>query len=158
MEQNLEFSRTLTEVDTILNYVDKELYEKIPEKILNFIKTNKDDSYIFKYDAKEKIQNQNLKEETASFLSYLFITYCITKEEREKIINECIANDKKYEDAIREKYNPDNIFKNTSKESKNEENVEKAENTKTDLIEIKKKNIFNSIFEKIKNILKKIRR
>ena len=99
-----------------------------------------------------------MKEETANFLSYLFITYCITKEEREKIINECIANDKKYEDAIREKYNPDNIFKNTSKECKNEENVEKAENTKTDLIEIKKKNIFNSIFEKIKNILKKIRR
>jgi len=58
------------------------------------------------------------------------------------------ANEKKYQEELRERYNPDNIFKN-----KKEENIIKEETHA--LVEYKEKTIIQRIFDKIKNMFKR---
>ena len=60
-------------------------------------------------------------------------------------------NDKKIEAEMRERYNPDNLFKKKEKEEQN--NEVKQENT--ELIEYKKQNIFKKILNKIMKFFKK---
>ena len=68
------------------------------------------------------------------------------KERLEKIYSD---NEKKYQDMLQEKYNPDNIFKN--KQSQNlVENDEEIS-----LVPIKEKNFILKLFDKIKNMFKK---
>ena len=60
-------------------------------------------------------------------------------------------NDKKIEAEMRERYNPDNLFKKKEKEEQN--NEVKQENT--ELIEYKEQNIFKKILNKIMKFFKK---
>ena len=69
------------------------------------------------------------------------------KEEMLKIYSE---NDKKIEAKMRERYNPDNLFKKKEKEEQN--NEVKQENT--ELIEYKEQNIFKKILNKIMKFFK----
>ena len=59
-------------------------------------------------------------------------------------------NDKKIEAEMRERYNPDNLFKKKEKEEQN--NEVKQENT--ELIEYKEQNIFKKILNKIMKFFK----
>ena len=56
-------------------------------------------------------------------------------------------NERKYQEELRKKYNPDNLFKNKQKTT--DENVEE-----TAMIEYKKENIFSKIMTFLKNLFK----
>lgn len=62
-------------------------------------------------------------------------------------------NDKKIEAEMRERYNPDNLFKKKEKEKEEQNNEVKQENT--ELIEYKEQNIFKKILNKIMKFFKK---
>ena len=64
-------------------------------------------------------------------------------EEKKEIIQKWNENEARYQERLRRKYNLDNVFK--------KENTK--ENNNTSMIEYKK-NIFQRIFEKIKEIIK----
>ena len=57
-------------------------------------------------------------------------------------------NERKYQDVLREKYNPDNMFKGHIQENKIEENIVKNEKA---LME-KKENFFVKFIKSLKNI------
>ena len=60
-------------------------------------------------------------------------------------------NDKKIEAEMRERYNPDNLFKKREKVEQNND----IKQEKTELIEYKEKNIFRKILDRIMQFLKK---
>lgn len=139
-------TRAFSEVYVILNQLDEESLKKIPEKIFNQIKENAkiEVDYIGKNIPLEEI---NLMEETREFLAIISYYYFCDDEERKKwdeILNE---NERKYQEKLKQKYNPDNMFKTK------QDNVNKEESKELDLVEYKEKFIVKLI-NKIKQFFK----
>ena len=139
------------EVDAILDMLETEAVEKIPLKVREFFKKEKDKNYIPKISEDfSDIDNIELMRETICLLTILDINYwCETEEEKQLILNKLKDNDRIKEEELRERYNPDNIFKNKNKldESINNESVA--------LIEYKEKSIFKKILNKIIKFLRR---
>lgn len=142
-----DYSDVYTEVYEIINHVEEKERNKIPKNVIDFIKENKNDNYNFKIDENKTFENQTLKRETLVFMALISLNYwCENDEEKEQLIKEFSENDKKREQELREKYNPDNLFK--------KKNIENSTNQSMELIEYKE-NIFIKLWKKIKLIFRK---
>lgn len=141
------YRKALTEIDVIFNRFENEIKNKIPNSFRNFVKEKKDENYKFEYDDSKELKDQNISKETKALLSIIYRNYFCSKEEKERLELEDQIELKRIEDEIREKYNPDNLFKNNiQKEKIQEENKEELQ-----LVEVKE-----SIFKRIINKLKEI--
>lgn len=139
------------EVDALLELLEDEYKEKVPEKVRNFFKEEKIEDYEFKIDINKPLTEQKIRRETMVLLAILNINYwCDTEEEKQQWMNELKKNEKELEE-LRIKYNPDNLFKNRNNEQKEDE--ENTENLQ--LIEYKEKNIIQKIIDKIFKMFKR---
>lgn len=147
---SVEYREALVEVLEVLDNTDADLVNKIPKKFMEFMKNNASRTYQKEMSDNQNLNDLTLKEKTKDILTMIYRNYWCTLEQRsdlDKILDE---NEEKYQEQLREKYNPDNLFKkNTSKE----ETVEEAENTQ--IIEYKPENIFQKIWSKLKNLFHK---
>ena len=134
MEQT-NIARAYSEVDAILEKMDKANVEKIPIKLRKMFKEEKDVEYQNKIDIYNKVQKKELEPKTLTLLAMLYLNYwCENDEEKNSLIKQYAENDRKSEEETREKYNPDNLFKN---KEKNKEQI--ANNsTETSLIIVEK--------------------
>ncbi len=142
------------EVDALLDLVEDEYRNRVPEKVRNFFKEEKIKDYEFNIDINKPLTEQKIRRETMALLAILNINYwCDTEEEKQQWINELDKNEKEIEE-LREKYNPDNLFKNRTKVINdpivNEENAQNMQ-----LVEYKEKNIIQRIIDKIFKIFKR---
>ena len=131
------------------------LLEKIPEDVLNYLKANVVENYSFTVDVNIPLDLQIENENTKVYLSYLFLKYINDqKEEKEFLLDMYKENQVKEDKLIREKYNPDNIFKqNNSNEER--ELKENQEENKYVLVINEKISIFSKIKNFFKNLFKK---
>jgi len=134
------------EVDAILELLDSQFTEKVPVKVREFIKANKDEDYMPNINPDISLAEQNLKKETVSFLTLLQINYwCESEEEKQEIIRELVNTDKIKERELIEKYNPEYLFKKTN--NSQEENVA--------IIEYKEPNFIRKILDRIIKLFKR---
>lgn len=104
-----------SEVDTILSLMDEKYVNRIPNKLREMFKERKDTNYKPNIDPKISLNEQNLQRETLVILATFCLNYwCESEEEKQELIKAYSENEKKNEAEIREKYNPDNIFKNNN--------------------------------------------
>lgn len=151
MENNIY--KAYAEVDKILSFMDTTYVEKIPKKMRDLFRNEKLQNYEPNIDPKISLDKQNLQKKTYAILAMLNLNYwCKDEEEKKELIKLYAENDRKKEDELREKYNPDNIFKNKQKE-----NISNTEETNTSLIEYKESNFFKKIISKIMNLFKRDR-
>ena len=118
MENTL--AKAYAEVDTILSFMEIQFIEKVPKKLRETIKNEKSKEYHPKIDKSIPLDEQNLERKTYAILAMLDLQYwCNTEEEKQELLSMYANNDKKYQEELRQKYNPDNIFPNrtTEKES-----------------------------------------
>lgn len=146
---SVEFSEGITETLDILNHMDKSYTDKIPKKFKDFLEKNKSDSYIPHLDHSKKIKEMNLKEKTKDILATIYMNYWCDAEQKENYIKTLKQNEEKYQKELKEKYSPDNIFKNKTQtmiqqEQPAQENV--------DLVEVKE-SFFTKFIKKLKGIL-----
>lgn len=141
---NLAFA----EIADIINHLDKDLYNKIPNKFLKMIDLKKDRTFKINIDYSRDINDQILHE-TKVILGLMYRDYFVSDEEREKLKEKEQKQIKQEEEKIREKYNPDNLFKN-----KKSEEIEAEEEPKA-LVEYKEKTVIQKIFDKIKSLFKR---
>lgn len=112
------------EVDAILELLEDEYVNRIPAQVREFFKKEKNKEYILNIRSDIGLDGQKIKAETISLLTLLQINYlCDSEEERKEILKELQENDRLKEEELREKYNPDNIFKNRNNKLEKEENV-----------------------------------
>ena len=140
----VDYNKRLVEVDEILNYLSEEDYEKIPKDIIEVIKENKDTEYTWKYDTSKSLKEQDVSRDTIAFLAYLNMEYLLNEQQKNLMQKIHEENEKKLELEKSEKYNPDDLFKNSQKF------VEKEVNTEPKEMVVYKENIFLKIFRKIK--------
>ena len=65
---NIVYQNALAEVSTILPLLPKDLLEKIPKSLLNFIEQKKSKSYMLNVNLEKKQSEQNLLKETRIIL------------------------------------------------------------------------------------------
>lgn len=150
MEQQMIINRknSYVEILEILKHIDEIYVDKIPKKLIEFFEENKANNYEFKYDCTVELYKQNLNDNTLALLAMLNLNYwCESKEHRKELISRYNENERKYQEELREKYNPDNIFKKHNQEKNIEEDVVKE----LAMVEYKE-SIFKKIINKIKSI------
>lgn len=141
---NNNYAKACNEVGEILKYIPQEYLNKIPLYVIEKLEENKEQNYNFHYNVNKEYEEQELLEETKAILANLYIDYWATEEEKEEI-KKIHNNDRaKIEFLKRQKYNPDDMFKN--KKLQNQQRVEV-----TQLIELPKENFIKKIINKIKS-------
>ena len=135
------------EVDAILELLEDEYAQRVPQKIRNFFKEEKDKNYVPIIKADISLLEQNLKRETFTILTILELNYwCDSEKEKKDLLKELKENEENYQKELYEKYNPENIFKNQEI---------KEQNQNVALVEYKEKGIIRKILDKIKNLFKR---
>lgn len=149
----VEYKQSLTELNTIIHYMDIEYLKKIPQKFIDFINENMDTNYEPNISKNIPINEQSLKKDTKVLLSLLYRDYWCDEERKLRLIKEDIEAKNTYEKELREKYNPDNIFKDKKGNVEDISSSQVQENV-TSLI-VYKENIFIKIINKIKAIFRR---
>ena len=143
---NVELKNTLFEVSVILKNIDKNLSNRIPERLKEYIETNKSQSHKFKYDYDKSLSEQRMLKTTEKYLTMLFLRYWCTNEEKTKVLDAMKRNEEKYQKEIKEKYNPNNLFKKS-----NVENVKKE----VALVEVKEEKWYQKILTFFRKMFRK---
>lgn len=137
------------EIYEILKIFPKELVDRIPKYKLDYIKQNMNESYEYNI-TKETFDGKTMLDETAAILAILFRDYWATEKQKIKIINYHNTQREKMANEIKEKYDPENVFKQRRIEQ------EKIDEKKENLSVVEyKENIFKKLFNKIKEIFKR---
>ena len=148
-----EYKEAFTEVNEIIKMMPIELVNKIPSKFREIIVEEKDKNYI--PDIKEPIEKCKLKNETIIILGLIYRDFLCSPDERKKLqekdARELQEVEKAIEEEIREKYNPDDIFKNRNKIVLQEE--QPSEETRMTIVQEEK--WYQKIFNLIKGLFRK---
>lgn len=150
MENNL--LKAYAEVDKILSFMEIKYVEKVPKKMREMFKNEKLQGYEPNIDKNIPLEEQQLERKTLAILAMLNLNYwCENQEEKQELLRAYSDNDKKREEELREKYNPDNIFKNKNKEQDAEQETDKI----TSVVEYKEKNFIKKLLDKIKRLFRR---
>ena len=146
---NIKTKEIYSEVYQVLNLLGNDYINKLPTSLINMIIEKREINYNPQYTEDIPLNEQNIKKETMSIIVLLYLNYwCKDENEILEIKNILKNNEDKYQEKLREKYNPDNIFKNHIKETKE---ISQNVINETSVIPYKK-SIFVKIINKLKNI------
>ena len=151
------YKNAFTEVYTILNYIEDEDYNKIPEDVISVIEENRNEDYEYEMNEDVDIFTQPMLPETKAILFNFFRDYWSTPDQKEKIKRMQKEERQKIEEKKKIEYGTDNIFKNRNsniKSSENNQNMDETISKNTSLIEVKKENFIVKIINKIKSFFK----
>lgn len=145
---NNKYAKAYKEVLEIIKYFPEEEYNKIPKEKIEFYEANMDKNYQFVINPKIDLSEQNISKEANAIIVILFQDYFATEEQKEKIKEILELNEKKSEIEKREKYSPNDIFKERVKGDNDYKRT-----TENNLpIEVKKENFFKRFIDYIKNL------
>lgn len=148
--ENIEYSNSLYQINEILKYMAPNLKARIPKKFISYFENNKSQEYNWTIDKSLPLEKQNLLPTTKEILTVLYKDFICDDIERVKLEKTLSNNEIKYQEELREKYNPDNIFKDSQKPTEYVET--QKENTE---MATYKKSFFSKIISKIKLIFHK---
>lgn len=140
------YKEAFAEVNEIFKLMPEGLLNKIPSEFKQIIEGEKSTSYISQIH--EPIEECNLKEETIIILALIYRDFLCSKEEKEKLKLRDAKAVKDAEEELRERYNPDDVFKNRKSERVEQEYKENQ------LVVVEEK-WYTKILNIIKNIFKK---
>ena len=142
-----EYAMAYKEVIEILKYVPDEDIKKIPKEKIDFYKKNVDKEYNYKLDMTKEFEEQEMSDITKAILANIFRDYWATPYQKERIEAKEQSDMEKLEEEKRQKYNPDNIFKDRKEETT-------VENTNLP-VEIKEETFFKKLISFIKRLFNK---
>lgn len=148
----MEYANAYSEVLEILNHIPKADYNKVPNNMIELFATNKNKEYSFSYDVNKTLNEQNVSKKAKTIIAILFRDYWATPYQRERILEKEKYDIAKMEEEKREKYNPDNIFKNNKNDVTTA--IDETEDTSISMQIVEyKEPIFKRIMNKILEIL-----
>ena len=111
-----EYREAFSEVNEIFKLMPKELVNRIPKKFREMIEEEKEETYY--PNIQEPLEEQKLKNETIIILGLIYRDFLCDENERRKLqekdAKELAEVEQEIEKEMRQKYNPDEIFKRKS--------------------------------------------
>lgn len=121
----------------ILDSMEEEYIVKLPKKLISIFKKYALADYEKHIDVTRPLEEQEISPKTAALIGMLTLQYwCKSEQEKQELINIFKENERKHEETLREKYNPDNIFNNNS--TVNEEIVDNIDEKLGEIDELDK--------------------
>ena len=128
------------EINKILDLLEDDYKNRVPEKIRDFFRDERDIEYDPIIKPNQLLSKQNLKSETYILLTILELNYwCDSEEEKQELLLELSNNEEKKQKELYEKYNPENIFK--------KKNDSDSNNEETAIVVYKEQNFIKKIIE-----------
>lgn len=140
--------KAVSEVIDVLKHSEIEVTQKIPKKFIEFLTKNSDRDYIPNIDYSEENWENSIEEDAKVLIALIYRDYIMSEEEKEKVKEEA----EKQEQEIREKYNPDNLFKKNSKIENEKSQDDTEQEVQKSLLIIKEEKWYERIINKIKEI------
>lgn len=138
-----DYSEAMVEVLDIIDHLEDDTKNKIPQKLIDFWNENKSKTYRPEFDHSVPIKEMKLKKKTKTIIAMIYLNYFCDAKEKEELKKQLIKND----EVVKEKYDINKIFdKPKEKEIK--------ESDKTTAIAQYKEPLFNKIIKKIKEFFK----
>lgn len=136
-----------TEIDNFIELLDEYSRNKVPKKLREFFKREKDNTYTKVIDSNIPIKEQNLKEETLALIAMLNLQYwCEDEEEKRRLKKIYSDNEIKYQQKLREVYNPEDVFKSKQKQEQIENEISSEEiQENVAMVEYKKETFIDKI-------------
>lgn len=142
------------EVDLILSLLESEYVNKVPKELRDIFYIQKDKNYNKTIDVQKPLTKQNLNKETIAILALLNYEYwCNSEEEKKNLVLQLCENEIKEEKILKEKYNPDNLFKAEKERLNTIIEETKKENLPAETI--KKESFLSKLINKIKSFFSK---
>lgn len=140
---NIKTKEIYSEVYQVLNLLGNEYIDKLPKSLLNMLKEKRDINYNPQYIEDIPLNKQNIKKETLAVLALLHLNYwCENEKEKLELKQVLKNNEDMYQQDIRNKYNPENMFIKNKRE--------KIVENQVSMIEYKEP-LFKKIISKIKS-------
>lgn len=158
MEDN--YSKAYKEIVEILKYVPEESVNKIPKEMRDMFEAEQLKTYNFQIYTEKTFEEQELLEETKAILANIFRDYWATDYQKARIIEKENQDREEWERQKREKYNPNDIFKNrntTTKDNDISQDIQEQLNeeyNKNLPMEVQKQNIFQRLLSFIKKLIR----
>lgn len=148
---NQEYSLAISETLDILNHTKKADVEKISERFLKFLKENASKTYVSTIDFNKPLKEMNLNPKTIGILSIINKKFWCNDEQKKEFDRILKQNELIYQNELREKYNPDNIFKNRNN------NIEESNNSfeERSIAIIPQEKWYQKIFNIVKRLFKR---
>lgn len=147
---SVEYSEAISEVLDILENSDDTISKKIPNKLIEFWQRNKSTTYKPNLDHSKTINEMKLKEKTKDIITMIYLNYLCDENEKKSIMDTLRKNEDNYQLMLRNKYNPDSIFKKQTQQ----EIIKTEESIKNVAIVKYKESIFSKIIKVIKRFFK----
>lgn len=146
--------KVYSEVYAFMNIVSEENKNKVPKKLKEMIEKERDKEYTPSYTFDIPIEEQEISDEAVAMLALIHLNYwCEDENEKERLNAIFEENEKKYQEELSEKYNPDNLFKN---KTYREEQIAEEQTNSVAMIEYKE-TIFSKLKEWFRNLFNKKR-
>ncbi|MBR3697416.1 MAG: hypothetical protein IKM97_04030 [Clostridia bacterium] len=110
-----EYREAIVEVLDILDHTRKEDVDKISPKFIEFLRANASKTYKPQLDHSKKISDMRLMHKTRVILAIIYRKYWCDDNQRNEFDRILMENEINYQKKLREKYNPDTVFKNKKK-------------------------------------------
>lgn len=150
---NEKYGIAMCETLQYLKGINQNDLDKIPCKFIQFLKDNCLKDYECDFDYTKPLKELNISDEAKGLIAMICLNYwCTNDEQRERFKMHLTENELKYQEKLRKKYNPDNLFKNKVEKINVEETIKKDN---IELIEYKEPKWYQNIFDRIMNIFKK---
>lgn len=146
------YKEAFSEVDEILKLMPINLLNKIPKKFKDIIKSEKSANY--NPIINEPIENFQLKDETIIIMAIIYRDFLCSKEEKESLKLRDAEKIKEAEEEIRQKYNPNDIFKKRGVYQNDSTTDAQSTTSETELMVVEEK-WYRKIFNIIKTIFKR---
>ncbi len=145
---SVKYAKAYTEVLELIKYLPENEYNKIPKEKIEFWERNKDNKYKFSINPQIELEKQNISIEANSIIVTIFRDYFANDLQKEKLKTILEQNEKKYQEQLREKYNPDDMFENR----KDETNIDIEKSSNLPVIK-RDENFFNKFINYIKKLI-----
>lgn len=134
---DIMYQNALAEVEEILQNTEEELVAKIPNKIRQFIKENRNQEYMTNIVNVEPLNRQSILPETQALLALIYRSYWATEEEKKEFAD----RDSIELEKARESLKIDNTFEKRKEEVKIEET--------TSLIPVQEEKWYQKVWKKL---------
>ena len=149
MGVSINTRKAYSEIDEFLGLLSDEQRNKIPQKLREFFKEEKDANYIKGINPQVPIKKQELKEETLGIIALLNLQYwCEDENEKQRLKEVYAKNEQVYQEMLQVAFNPDDIFKKKTQTIEKEQ--EEVENKQ---MVVYKEPIIKRIFDSILRFL-----
>lgn len=137
--------KVYTEVDNFIELLDEYHKNRIPKKLRDFFKDEKEERYVKNIYRNIPIKEQNLLQESLSLIAFLNLQYwCEDEEEKERLRKIYANNEKIALEEMRTRYDINSIF-----EERRRKDIKKDTKDEVSMVEYK-----NSLIQRIINKLK----